>query len=162
VRFEHRDGWTTGRVSLDLRVHADIEDDGTFVVPESYRHASMLQRLIDAGHKPVTPEELPPSVDYDYDTSDTDSDTDADDVGEQGDEADAEAEPEDVDEVTGDEGAGDEDDAGDGPNDGLAEMDRADLYQLAKEDLGLEVEWTGSTKDDLAAAIRAEREKEGD
>lgn len=42
-------------------------------------------------------------------------------------------------------------------DDDLDELDRSDLYQLAKEEYGLDVEWQGSTKESLLEAIREAR-----
>jgi len=145
MRFEHREAWDGGAVSIGLRTRADV-NDGVFEVPEEFvKDADLLQRLVDAGHKPLEPSELPEEVEYD---------------GTGGDAAEAEEvdSEEDGDPVAGDEGGGEPPDPE--PDDDLADASRSDLWELAHSEEFEEeppFSWNDSTAEKIRDWIRERR-----
>lgn len=138
MEFEHREGWSSGTVAIAIRERVELDEGGTFTVPEEYRDAGTLQRLVDAGHEPVDPSALPDGVAYDG-----------------GDDA-AEAEENEA-ETDGEQNTDEEDPP---PDDDLGDKSRSDMWELAHSDEFEEeppFSWNESNEEKLREWIREQR-----
>lgn len=151
MEYRQKDGGTAGMVTTGVRERFTVSESGgerTFNVPDSLS-AGAHQRLIDAGHVPLEPEELPSGVTYDNEggssngtsggSSDSGEDTteeasSADEVEETA--SDGESGAMTADRLTGEADVPE-------PPEPLAEMNRSELYRFANEDLGLSLVWSG-------------------
>jgi hypothetical protein len=153
MEYRQKPGGTAGIVTTGLRERFDVteneEGKRTFEVPSDLS-AGSHQRLIDAGHEPLEPEELPSGVTYrdGGDSSKAESGSSSDSDGEPTDDPSSSDEDEETD--SGDESGSmtaerildDEDEVPD-PPEPLGEMNRSELYSFANEELGLSLAWSG-------------------
>lgn len=141
--FTHRKGWVQGSVAVAIRTRAEVNEKSEFEVPEEYADdVATLQRLIDAGHEPVNPGDLPAGVEYEADEADDSAEAEGSDSSEDGE-------------------AADESEGAEEPDDDLADLDRSELWELAHSDEydgEPEFSWNESTAEKLREWIR-EREE---
>lgn len=150
MRYQYREGQSSGSVHIGHRKHAEIED-GEFEVPSEYDgDARLHQRMIDAGHRPVDPEALPEGVEYDP-SEESESGSESDSNGEDDESPSeertgaitSEAFSEDADEeerYPSDEAEGESLDLSE---DELDSMNRSELYSVGNEQLDLGWAWSG-------------------
>jgi hypothetical protein len=151
MRYEQRPNGTAGIISLGLRTRCEVseseEGERTFSVPGD-TDAGAHQRLIDAGHVPLEPEELPSGVTYDNEGgssngesgSSSDSDDGPTDGSSSEDESEETASGNESGSMTADRLTEDEPSP---PPEPLDEMNRSELYSYANEELGLDLAWSG-------------------
>jgi len=148
MEYRQRENGTAAIVTTGIRQRFEVED-GTFEVPDDL-DSGAHQRLINAGHEPLKPEELPSGVTYDSGGGSSN--------GESGYSSDSDEEPtkesssggNDEEAASGNESgsmtadrlAGDDEKLPE-PPEPLNEMNRSELYSFANEELGLELEWSG-------------------
>lgn len=144
TEYRQRDGSNASVVTTGLRERHPVSenDDGerTFNVPDDL-DAGAHERLIEAGHTPLEPENLPSGVTYNEGGSEE---------SESGSESGSEDGPtDDPSESENDESASESgEDAAESeeppePPKPLDEMNRSELYSFANEELGLSLEWSG-------------------
>ena len=152
MEYRQKPNGTAGIISLGLRTRCEVseneEGERTFSVPED-TDAGTHQRLIDAGHVPLEPEELPSGVTYDNEGgssngesgSSSGSDDGPTDGSSSEDESEETASGNESGSMTADRLAGDEELPE--PPEPLDEMNRSELYSYANEELGLGIAWSG-------------------
>jgi len=151
MEYRQRPNGTAGIISLGLRTRCDVtEENGerTFSVPDDL-DAGTHQRLIDAGHEPLEPEELPSGVTYENEGgssngesgSSSDSDDEPTDGSSSNDESEESASDSESGSMTADRLTDESEPSP--PPEPLAEMGRSELYSYANEELNLGLEWSG-------------------
>jgi len=148
MEYRQRPNGTAGKISLGLRTRCEVNEEGTFSVPDDL-DAGTHERLIEAGHKPLEPEELPSGVTYDSEgdssNGESGSSSDSDDGPTDGSSSNGESEESASDSesgsMTADRLAGESEPSP--PPEPLGEMSRSELYSYANEELNLGLEWSG-------------------
>lgn len=143
MEYKQREDGTAGMISTGLRERFEV-DDGRFEVPDDL-DAAAHERLIDAGHTPIDPGQLPESVSYDADenaesASSSDSEEETSEESEESEEEASDEESNASGSVTSDQLKAEEVPE---PPEALEEMNRSELYQYGNEELGLSLEWSG-------------------
>lgn len=154
IEFKQRADDNSGAVSTGLRENWPVDRSGesdTFSVPEDLS-AAKLERLIEAGHRPLDPSRLPSGVTYDNDGN-AESESSGSESGSDDGAAD------DTSEADASEESGEEAPEVDVTEEALDEMNRPELYNLGNEEFGKEWEWGG--EDALSGEeMRAELKEE--
>jgi hypothetical protein len=152
MEYRQRPNGTAGIISLGLRTRCDVsensEGERTFSVPED-TDAGTHQRLIEAGHEPLEPGELPEGVTYDSEGgssngesgSSSGSDDGPTDGSSSSEESEETASGSESGSMTADRLTGEEEPPE--PPEPLDEMNRSELYSYANEELGLDLQWSG-------------------
>lgn len=189
MRYRQAPPATAGVITTGLRQRFEVEEneegERTFEVPSDLDTAAH-QRLIEAGHEPLEPEELPSGVTYNEGASeesasgsesgssneptDTPSESEEDEEAASG----GESEPGRIGSMTSDAFAADEaeSDSADEPEGEpaeppapLDEMNRSELYQYGNEELNLELEWSGEdalNEEEMRSRIEEEIGNDGE
>lgn len=147
MEYRQRPNGTAGIISLGLRTRCEVSGseggERTFSVPED-TDAGTHQRLIDAGHEPLEPEELPSGVTYDNEGGSSNGESGSDDGPTDGSSSESESEEtasgNESGSMTADRLTEDEPSP---PPETLDEMNRSELYSYANEELGLDLAWSG-------------------
>jgi hypothetical protein len=152
MEYRQKPNGTAGIISLGLRTRCEVSENGegerTFSVPED-TDAGTHQRLIDAGHEPLEPEELPSGVTYDNEGgssngesgSSSGSDDGPTDGSSSNDGSEETASGNESGSMTADRLTGEGETPE--PPEPLDEMNRSELYSFANEELGLSLAWSG-------------------
>jgi hypothetical protein len=148
MEYCQRENGTAAIVTTGIRQRFEVAD-GTFEVPDDL-DTGAHQRLIDVGHEPLEPEELPSGVTYDSSggssngesASSSGSDDGPTEESSSGGDGEETASGGENGSMTADRLTGDADEVPE-PPEPLDEMNRSELYSFANEELGLSLEWSG-------------------
>jgi len=153
MEYRQRTDDDSGTVTTSYRERFPVSENGegerTFEVGDDL-DAGAHRRLIEAGHIPLEPEELPSGITYDSEGgssnaesgSSSGSDEEPTDGPSEEDENEETASGNESGSMTADRLAGDDEELPE-PPEPLNEMNRSELYSFANEELGLSLEWSG-------------------